>query len=129
MNPAPARSRTDILRTYFYLCLFLFASFWIPVTVTGQYFAGVLAGIVILYIAYRVIVVNGSLFLTPGITRPATALMVIAAILLVIAIFSIIVPPPPMIMPTQNDLIRHALVIGIPLVIGAAGYLWSRPGK
>jgi thiol:disulfide interchange protein len=126
MSPAPVTTWTSTIQTYFYLCLFLFAAFWIPTIITGQYLAGLLVGIVILYFAYRVIIVNGNLDLTPGITRPAVSFAIIFTVLLIIAVISFIYPPPPMIFPTQNDYIRHALIIGIPAVISIAGYFGIR---
>jgi hypothetical protein len=126
MNPSPSRSLTETIRAYFWLAFFVFAAFMLSYGLTGQYPAGVLVGIVILYFAYRLFFVAGDLTFTPGITRPAVSFAVVLAILVVVAYIGLFIHWQPWKFPEGMELLRHVLTIGIPLLFAAAGYGYTR---
>ena len=127
MNPFPAHSWIDILKAYFRLSFFLLVIFMVPYALTGQYFAGVLVAVVILYLAYRLFFVCEDLTFTPGISRPAGSLAVVFGILVLVAVLGLFIHWQPLRVPGDRELIRHGLTLGIPLGIGIVGYFRTRP--
>ena len=126
MSSSPALSWTETLKAYFWLCFFMFASFMLPYGLTGQYLVGVLVGIVILYFAYRLFFVIGDTSATPGISRPIVSFAVVVAVLIIVAYIGLFIHWQPWKMPGDRELLRHALTLGIPILVGLGGYLYTR---
>ncbi len=118
---------TDTLRSYLTLVMLLLIIFMIPYGLTREYLAGVLAGIVALYIAYRLFIICRDTSLTPGITNPVVSLALVFVLLVLIAILGLFIHWQPLAMPSDQEIIRHGLTIGIPAALGAGGYFGTRP--
>jgi hypothetical protein len=126
MSPSPVLSWTETIKAYFWLAFFVFATFMLSYGLTGQYLAGMLVGIVILYFAYRLFFVVGDLSFTPRITRPAVSFAIVLVILILVAYLGLFIHWQPWKFPEGMELIRHVLTIGIPLLFAAAGYVYTR---
>ena len=127
MSSQSSHSWIDIIKAYFRLSFFLLVIFILPYALTGQYIAGVLVGIVVLYLAYRLFVVCGDLTFTPGISNPIISLAVVFVVLVLVAILGLFIHWQPMKVPEDQEILRHTLTLGIPLVIGIVGYFRTRP--
>lgn len=129
MKTSPPLSWFETIKAYFWLAFFLLVTFTLSYGLTGQYLAGVLVGIVILYFAYRLFFVFEDLTFTPGVTRPAVSFAIVVAFLILVAYLSLFIRWQPMKFPEGMELLRHVLTIGLPLLFGAAGYIYTRIRK
>ena len=129
MNSSPSISLTDKLKKYLELCMLALIFFMLPFGFTGQYLIGVFSGLVFLYLAYRIIMINGDTALTPWISSPAASFAVVTVIVILVATLGLFIHWQPLAMPEGQELLRHVLTIGGIVVVGAGGYFFTGAKK
>ncbi len=125
----PQPSSIETIKKYFRLGFFVFVIFALPYSFTGQWISGLIAGLVLIFILYRVFTelhTNTSLFSVSETTKGLITLIVILGIF---ATLTLIFPIPHGKMPEGQELTRDLITHGIIFSGGIAGYFLTKNKK